>query len=122
VGVWDAQTKARDARDKIRQGVDPIAEAQAARSALLAARATEITFEQAAVKYIAAHENGWRNSKHAMQWRNTLKEYAYPHVGKLQVRHVGLPRVLAVLEHIWQTIMVRFDDTDRSVVTQWVAL
>ncbi|WP_312022837.1 site-specific integrase [Bradyrhizobium sp. 2S1] len=60
-----------------------------------------MTFEQAAQSYIAAHESSWRNAKHAQQWRNTLASYAYPEIGTLLVRDVGLAQVLAVLEPIW---------------------
>ena len=40
-----------------------------------------MTFEQAAHAYVAAHEAGWRNAKHAQQWRNTLETYAFPVFG-----------------------------------------
>jgi integrase len=60
-----------------------------------------VTFEQAARSYIAAHESGWRNAKHAQQWRNTLASYANPKIGSLMVRNVELVHVLAVLEPIW---------------------
>src|SRR3979490_1716111 len=45
--------------------------------------AKDVTFEQAARSYIAAHESGWRNAKHGQQWRNTLASYAYPKIGGL---------------------------------------
>ena len=67
-----------------------------------AAQAKAVTFEQAARAYIAAHEAGWRNAKHAQQWRNTLETYAYPVIGALMVRDVELAHVLAVLEPIWR--------------------
>ena len=48
---------------------------------------------------------GWRNAKHAQQWRNTLDTYADPLIGDLLVRDIGLPHVLDVLEPIvdWAT-------------------
>lgn len=101
VSLKDARDKARAIRDKVREGVDPVEERKAARSALLAANAAAITFEEAASQYIATHEKGWRNAKHADQWRNTLKTYAYPVVGALQVRDVSDAHVMRVLEPIW---------------------
>src|SRR5260370_33176376 len=83
-----------------RSGKDPIAEERAAASALRASLAKDVTFEQAARSYIAAHESGWRNAKHVQQWRNTLASYAYPGIGGLMVRNVELAHVLAVLEPI----------------------
>jgi integrase len=98
-----ARTAARHARDQIRKGLDPITEARAAASVLRASQAQDITFEQAARAYLAAHEGGWRNEKHAQQWRSTLETYAYPIAGSLMVRHVELTHILAILEPIWTT-------------------
>lgn len=103
VTLADARTAARRAREQIRSGLDPIAEARAAASALRARQAQDVTFEKAARAYIAAHEAGWRNDKHAQQWRNTLETYAYPVLGSLLVRHVELAHVLSVLEPICST-------------------
>jgi integrase len=101
VTLAGAREAARNARLLIKSGKDPIAEARAAASALRASLARDVTFEQAARSYIAAHETGWRNAKHAQQWRITPASYAYPAIGGIMVRNVELAHVLAVLEPIW---------------------
>jgi integrase len=101
VTLSGAREAARVARAIIKDGRDPIAEARAAASALRASLAKDVTFEEAARSYLAAHEGGWRNAKHAQQWRNTLKSYVYPSIGGLLVRYVELAHILAVLEPIW---------------------
>jgi integrase len=101
VPLTDARAAARRARELIRAGKDPIAEAKAAASALRAAQSRNVTFKQAAKAYIAAHETGWRNAKHAQQWRNTLEAYAYPVIGELMVRDVEVANVLEILEPLW---------------------
>ncbi len=101
VTLASARDAARTARAKVKEGVDPIANARALRSALKAEQAAAKTFKVCALAYIDTHEAGWRNAKHAQQWRNTLQTYAYPLIGELLVRDVGLPQVLAVLEPIW---------------------
>jgi integrase len=98
-----AREKAREAREQIRQGIDPIERQQAALSALRAAVAAALTFKECADAYIKAHEAGWKSAKHAQQWRNTLAQHAYPVLGDLMVRDVGLPHVMSVLERIWTT-------------------
>jgi integrase len=102
VPLANAREAARVARAKIKEGIDPIANARAARSALKAEQAAAQTFKTCALAYIDAHEAGWRNAKHAQQWRNTLDTYAYPVIGNLLVRDVGLPQVLSILEPIWK--------------------
>lgn len=98
-----AKDKARTARELIRQGVDPIEQQRAAQSALRAAVASALTFKETAKAYMATHEAGWKNVKHAQQWRNTLEAYAYPVLGDLLVRDVQKEHVLAVLRPIWTT-------------------
>ena len=98
-----ARDKARTARELISQGIDPIEQNRAARSALAAVAAAALTFKQCAVAYMGAHESSWKNAKHGQQWRNTLEAYAYPVMGHLLVRDVSLSHVLAVLEPIWLT-------------------
>lgn len=96
-----AREAALEARDLIRQGVDPIQRQQEARSALKASMVEALTFKQCAERYIKAHEKGWRNARHGQQWRNTLEQHAYPVLGQLLVRDVKLSHVMQVLEPIW---------------------
>ncbi len=93
-----AREKAAAARDLIRSGVDPVEQAKAARSALAAERAALLTFEQCAAGYIKDNRKGWKNAKHAQQWENTLKQWAYPYLGRLLVRDIELQHVLGVLK------------------------
>ena len=77
VTLAGARDAAREARAKVKTGIDPIAHARALRSALKADQAAARTFKFCALAYIDTHEAGWRNPKHAQQWRNTLETYAY---------------------------------------------
>lgn len=98
-----ARQKAAEARELIRQGIDPIAQQRSALSALKASMATQLTFEETAIAYMSTHEPTWKNAKHAQQWRNTLKEYAFPVFGDLLVRDVEKEHVLAALRPIWNS-------------------
>ena len=101
VTLAQAREAAREARAKIRSGIDPIEEARANLSQLKAAQAAALTFEECAEAYIRSQEAKWTNTKSPAQWRSSLKTYAYPHMGNLLVRDVDLPHVLAALEPIW---------------------
>ncbi|MDH3461675.1 MAG: site-specific integrase, partial [Burkholderiaceae bacterium] len=46
---------------------------------------------------------GWRNAKHADQWRNTLATYAYPSIGDMLVRNIRLEHVTSIIEPHWTT-------------------
>ena len=103
VPLAKAKEKARAAKEQIDQGIDPIVQRLAIGSSLKAQQATQKTFKQAALAYIEAHGEGWKNPKHRAQWGATLETYAYPHLGDLLVQDVGEDHVLKVLEPIWKT-------------------
>lgn len=103
VSLKEARERAEEARKLLRDDIDPIDSRQAARSAMLAARETVLTFEQCASAYIAIKEHEWKNAKHGDQWRNTLATYAFPVIGSLLVSHVEQIHILKVLEPIWTT-------------------
>lgn len=103
VTLAQAHEKARQARAMIEQGQDPVLERKRARSALLAAQASTMTFEVAAGKLIESKKAGWRNEKHGKQWSTTLAAYAFPVIGALDVRDIQLPHIVSILEPIWAT-------------------
>ncbi len=98
-----AREAARAARKSIKNGVDPVVERQAARSKLIAAQVALMPFSEAADKYIAAHEAGWKSAKSAAQWNSSLVSYAFPVIGKISVADIETPHILRVLEPIWTT-------------------
>lgn len=103
VTLAGAKEAARAARLKIKGGIDPVQDARAQRSALAAARASAMPFTDAAAKYIAAHESGWKNAKHGAQWSATLETYAFPIIGKIVVADIETAHIMRVLEPIWTT-------------------
>ena len=103
IGLAKAREKAQEAREKIAQGIDPITDKREQRSAMIAARLAEITFEHAARQFINAKSAEWHNGKHHQQWTNTLSDYAYPIIGSMRVADIDRAHVLRVLEPIWTT-------------------
>ena len=105
VGLAEAREKAADLRKLTRQGIDPLAERRKETSVLRAAIAKTITFDAAAEKFIDAHKDGWRNEKHIEQWRSTLKTYASPTIGKLDVSLIDTAHIMTILEKddFWKT-------------------
>ncbi|BCO30068.1 integrase [Thiohalobacter sp. COW1] len=103
VTLKQAREKARELREQLAEGTDPVEQRKAQRSALAAEQARAITFEQAASQYIEAKGGEWKNAKHRQQWENTLKTYAFPELGTLRISDIDTPHILAVLEPIWTT-------------------
>lgn len=106
VSLARARGKAADARAQRADGVDPKDAKHAARKEAQVARLKAKTFKQCAEAFIdhkSKGKSGWKNVKHAAQWRSTLETYAYPKIGDLPVAKIDKGMVLAVLEPIWDT-------------------
>jgi len=101
VSLKEAREKARECRRLRLEGKDPIAQRMAERAAATLDAARAITFRECAESYIAAHQSGWRNSKHAAQWPATLNAYVYPHFGALPVQSIDVGLVMKSLQPIW---------------------
>ena len=77
---------------------DPLEARRIERTEKAAAVATVITFAEAAKAYLDQNQAKWKNAKHGSQFLNTLKTYAYPHIGALAVSAISTGHVLKVLE------------------------
>jgi integrase len=103
IGLKDARERARNARQQLLDGLDPL-ETRRAERAKVALEATKaVTFNEAATAYFDAHQAKWKNAKHRSQFISTLKEYVFPKLGKLAVADIDIGSVLSVLEPIWPT-------------------
>jgi len=98
----DARARAIKARAQLAEGVDPIKTKRTAAQTTGAVTKHVVTFAEAAERFIASREGGWRNDKHRQQWRNTLDQYAGPVIGKKDVGVIDTDDILRILEPIWQ--------------------
>lgn len=101
VTLSQARDKAREARDKIERGIDPVEERKVAKAALVAAQRRGLTFADAVDKALAAKLDAFKNAKHRQQWENTLKTYAIPEMGKMLVQDITTQDILRVLQPLW---------------------
>ena len=59
------------------------------------------TFEEVAHQVHIDRLPTWKNEKHGQQWINTLRDYAFPVIGRLPVSNIGQPEVLSCVSPIW---------------------
>lgn len=101
VPLSEARAAALAARKLLASGVDPVEARKAERRQARLAAAKALTFKDAAEACIDARKTGWRNAKHALQWRNSLATYAYPVLGAVPVQDIDVGLVMKVLEPLW---------------------
>lgn len=110
VGLSDARNRAREVKEQIKAGTDPLAARKAAQAALVAEQRRGLTFATAVEQYLEAKLDAFKNAKHRQQWRNTLMQYAMPDLGPFLVQDIAVQDVLRVLnqpsgasgETLWQ--------------------
>lgn len=93
-GKKDVRDAAFATRQKIAQGIDPVAERKQKRQAIP-------TFREAAKLVHEEHERAWKNGKRQNQWIATLTTYAFPKIGDLTVDKIEGPAIRDVLIPIW---------------------
>jgi integrase len=59
------------------------------------------TFEEFAQQVHLERMPTWKNAKHGQQWINTLRDYAFPKIGRMPMDSIGQPEVLMCLSPIW---------------------
>jgi integrase len=59
------------------------------------------TFEEVARQVHIDRMPTWKNEKHGAQWINTLRDYAFPKIGRMPIDSVSQPEVLMCLSPIW---------------------
>ena len=104
----EARERARKARQQLADGLDPIdqrdRENRARNVAEVLEKARSVLFEEAAEQFVAFHGDKWRNAKHRAQFMSTLRQYAFPYIGKVPVGEIDKALVLKVLDPIWRVI------------------
>lgn len=102
VKLAEAVQKAREARDKIAAGTDPVEEKRAAAERLKAEQLARRDFSWCVTEFLKT-KTEWRNAKHRAQWHSTLDAYAGPVIGSMDVRLIDTPHIQAILSPIWAT-------------------
>lgn len=101
VSLSDARIKALEVRKQLLEGVNPLDAKQQEQARVKAKAVKATTFDECSAAYIDTHSSGWKNAKHAGQWRNTLATYASPHFGALPITELDTALVMKALEPIW---------------------
>lgn len=101
VTLEEARDAARNARKKVKEGFNPIAERVAMRAENQKASYSLKTFSEAAYSYCDAHAAEWsENVNHDI--RKRLETYALPTLGKLPVRSIDNAVIIDALTPIWE--------------------
>lgn len=122
VSLAEARERARQARQVLLDGEDPLEIKRKKRDEARTETAERILFRDAADRFLDLHESTWKNAKHKEQWKSTLKSYAYPTLGNRPLSAIDGALITDALQSIW----TKKPETARRVkqrierVVQWV--
>jgi integrase len=97
-----ARERAREVKQMIWQGIDPIEKKRADKAALIKQQRRARTFAEAVEQFLKDKAPSHGNLKAWAQWRSTLEAYAIPAIGKLSVEAISPADVKRVLDPIWK--------------------
>ena len=103
VTLAEARELAIECSRLVTRGLNPKEEREKIRAEKQTEKENSITFADASKQYIEMRKPTWKNKKHAQQWENTLKTYAYDVIGKKPCSAVTKEDVLKILTPIWTT-------------------
>jgi integrase len=103
VSLAEARERARQARQVILDGRDPIEERYAVAQANKLEQLRAMTFRQAAEQFLETSKvEAFKNDKHRKQWRSTLEQYAFPVIGDLPLQAIDTAIILKALLPVWK--------------------
>ena len=91
VTINQARERALEYRRMAKQGLNP----------RFNARQEVPTFEEVAQQVHIDRMPTWKNAKHGQQWINTLRDYAFPKIGRMPIDSIDQPEVVMCLAPIW---------------------
>ena len=101
VTLAKAREKARQMKELIEKGIDPVDQRKARRMALRASQNGRITFAEAARRTHEKKLSEFKNKRHGQDWINSVTRYAFPVIGQIAVDDVDLSHIQSILEPIW---------------------
>jgi integrase len=91
VTINQARERALEYRRMAKQGLNP----------RFNAKRDIPTFEEFAQQVHIDRMPTWKSAKHGQQWINTLRDYAFPKIGRMPLDSIGQPDVMMCLAPIW---------------------
>jgi len=103
VPLAQARERAREVKQMIWQGIDPIEKKRADKAALIKQQRRAMTFAEAVEQFLTDKAPTQGNMKAWAQWRSTLEAYAVPIIGNVPIENISPSHVQKVLLPIWAT-------------------
>lgn len=103
ISLKEARKRATAVRNQLNQGTNPASEKKAQKQQQTKNEIDRQSFKEYALACIESKRSEWSNKKHAEQWGNTLRDYAFKHIGYLPLDAIDTEDILKILNPIWHS-------------------
>lgn len=97
-----AREKARQEKERIRQGISPRSERREARSRLIQEQSKAVTFNELGQRYEIKKAREYKTEKQAKKLKSMLATYVYPHLGNMVVSDIERAHIIKMLRVNWE--------------------
>ncbi|MFL2872763.1 MAG: tyrosine-type recombinase/integrase [Pseudohongiellaceae bacterium] len=104
VPTKNAREAARGLKEDIKNGIDPVQAKASALAQLKAEQSKELTFKQAAAKYVIKRSQEFKTAKQTQRLRNQLDSYVIPYIGNLLVEEIEVHHLIDMLSNYYTRI------------------
>jgi integrase len=116
ISLAEARERARLLRQRLLDGVDPLAEKR--ERAAVAEKAKATTFEQCCNGYVELHGKGW-STRHADDWWRSMRKYVLPKIRKLAPAEIDTAIVSNTIRPLWLKRTVTASRTLERIAAVW---
>jgi len=102
ISLKEAKEKAKNDKENIREGRDPVAERKNARDVAIEKKKLERTFADILPEFLKK-ELPSKSLKRQKQWENSLKTYALPVIGDVLCDEITANHIFNIVEPIWKS-------------------
>ena len=103
ISLSSARTLAASLKEKIRNGIDPIAERKVLKSEAQLELARQRTFKELANEYINKRSKDFKSTQQLRKLEQQMRDYALPVIGNRIISDVTLNDIKTMLLPLWET-------------------
>jgi integrase len=98
-----AREKSREYVESLNEGIDPLVQKAARKSALLVSQAKQRTFSDVAAQFITKKSKEYKTAIQTDKLKHRIETYAYPYIGNMIVGDIDRTNIIKMLKPIWET-------------------
>jgi integrase len=101
VPIKDAREAAKAIKADIKAGIDPVIAKAAVKARIAEEQQKELTFKQAAARYVIKRGKEYKTAKQTNRLRQMLDVYVIPYIGNLLIENIQRSHLISMMENYY---------------------